>query len=207
MARSRLQAGGYGGGAARIHAAMGSLHACRWLTAHGGGTMTATELRAVDDTTYLEIQRFLFREAALLDGRDYGGWLALVTEDIRYRVNAMVSRDAGAKAVDYAIIDEDIVGLKSRIDQISNPRLTRAENPPSLTRRVVSNIEVGSADEGDLTVASNFILVHARWDTQQIWAGRTLHRLRRDGAAFKMAFKKVLLINAEQEIPLLQFLI
>jgi 3-phenylpropionate/cinnamic acid dioxygenase small subunit len=103
--------------------------------------MNPAEPRAVDDATYLEIQRFLFREAALLDRRDYAGWLALTTDDIRYRVNAMVSRDAGTVAVDYAIVDEDRLGLKSRIDQISNPRLTRAENPPSMTRRVVSNIE------------------------------------------------------------------
>ena len=96
---------------------------------------------AVDGGTYIEIQRFLFREAALLDRREYGAWLALTTEDIQYRVTAAVSRDAAAKAVDYAIVDENLVGLKSRIDQISNPRLTRAENPPSMTRRVVSNIE------------------------------------------------------------------
>jgi len=113
--------------------------------------MTASEPRLVDDATYLEIQRFLFRETALLDRRDYGGWLGLMTEDIRYRVNALVARDAGVPAVEYAIIDEDLVGLKSRIDQISNPRLTRAENPPSMTRRVVSNIE---AYHG--TVASEF---------------------------------------------------
>ena len=60
----------------------------------------------------------------MLDRRDYGAWLALMTEDIHYRVTAAVSRDAGAKPVDYAIIDENLIGLKSRIDQISNPRLT-----------------------------------------------------------------------------------
>src|SRR6516164_1277390 len=103
--------------------------------------MSDQEPIAVDEALYIEIQRFLFREAALLDRREYGAWLALTTEDIQYCVTAVVSRDAGANAVDYSIIDENLVGLKSRIDQISNPRLTRAENPPSMTRRVVSNIE------------------------------------------------------------------
>jgi benzoate/toluate 1,2-dioxygenase subunit beta len=56
-------------------------------------------------------------------------------------------------------------------------------------------------------VASNFILGHARWDMQQVWAGRTVHKIRREGAGLKMAFKKVMLINSDQEIPLLQFLI
>jgi len=162
---------------------MGSLHDRQWLTA--GRNMTATELRAVDDPTYLEIQRFLFRETALLDRRDYGGWLALTTQDIRYRVSAMVARDAGAEPVDYAIVDEDQVGLKSRIDQISNPRLTRAENPPSMTRRVVSNIEAYDGESAGQFLVKSYLLafrsrssapeggfyVAERWDVLRRTAG------------------------------------
>src|SRR4051812_32459306 len=103
--------------------------------------MANSKARDVDDALYVAIQRFLYREAALLDRRDYAGWLGLLTDDIQYRVDAQVARDAGVAPVEYAIVDENLVGLKSRIDQISNPRLTRAENPPSLTRRIVSNIE------------------------------------------------------------------
>jgi benzoate/toluate 1,2-dioxygenase subunit beta len=58
-----------------------------------------------------------------------------------------------------------------------------------------------------LTACSNFVLVAARGDTQQIWAGRSIHRLRRGAGSFKIAHKKVLLVNADQEMPLLQFLI
>lgn len=122
--------------------------------------MANSKARDVDDTLYIAIQRFLFREAALLDRRDYAGWLALLTDDIQYRVVAQVSRDAGATAVDYAIVDENLVGLKSRIDQISNPRLTRAENPPSLTRRVVSNIEAQNADDGDGFAVTSYLLAY-----------------------------------------------
>src|SRR5712671_4470949 len=125
--------------------------------------MSDQEPIAVDGALYIEIQRFLFREAALLDRREYGAWLALTTEDIQYCVTAAVARDAGAPAVDYAIIDEDLAGLKSRIDQISNPRLTRAENPPSMTRRVVSNIEAyhtGKLDE--LSVVSYLLAYRSR---------------------------------------------
>jgi 3-phenylpropionate/cinnamic acid dioxygenase small subunit len=103
--------------------------------------MSDAQTRTVNDALFVEIQRFLYREAGLLDRRDYAGWLALLAQDIRYRVTAGVARDADAKPMSYAIVDEDLSGLKSRIDQISNPRLTRAENPPSMTRRVVSNIE------------------------------------------------------------------
>jgi 3-phenylpropionate/cinnamic acid dioxygenase small subunit len=130
------------------------------LTREGHWTAAMSKARAVDDRLYIEIQRFLFREAALLDLRDYIGWLALTTEDINYRVNAAVARDAGAVAVDYSIVDEDALALKSRIDQISNPKLTRAENPPSLTRRFVSNIEAYQGSTPGEVLATSYLLAY-----------------------------------------------
>ena len=122
--------------------------------------MAYSKTRDVDDALYVEIQRFLFREAALLDRRDYAAWLALLTDDVHYRVTAQVSRDASAAAVDYAIVDETLAGLKSRIDQISDPRLTRAENPPSLTRRAVTNIEAQHAEDGTGCSVNSYLLAY-----------------------------------------------
>jgi ethylbenzene dioxygenase beta subunit len=122
--------------------------------------MSETKPSAVDGDIYIEIQRFLFREAALLDRREYDAWLALTTDDIHYRVTAAVARDAAAKAVDYSIIDENLVGLKSRIEQISNPKFTRAENPPSMTRRVVSNIEAYHGNAPGEFSATSYLLAY-----------------------------------------------
>ena len=125
--------------------------------------MSDTNLRAVDGGLYVEIQRFLFREATLLDRREYSAWLGLTTDDIQYRVTAAVARDAGTKAVDYSIVDENRVGLKSRVDQISNPRLTRAENPPSMTRRFISNIEAYHGETpGEFSVSSYLLAYRNR---------------------------------------------
>lgn len=122
--------------------------------------MSDAKARAVNDALFVEIQRFLYREAGLLDCRDYSGWLSLVTQDIRYRVTAGVARDADAKPLNYAIVDEDFTGLKSRIDQISNPRLTRAENPPSMTRRVVSNVEAYHGEKQDEFDVVSYLLAY-----------------------------------------------
>jgi 3-phenylpropionate/cinnamic acid dioxygenase small subunit len=125
--------------------------------------MSDVKLSALDNGLYVEIQRFLYREAALLDRREYSAWLSLIAEDIHYRVTVSVARDAGATPVDYAIIDETLTGLKSRIDQISNPRLTRAENPPSLTRRVVSNVDAYHAENpGEFSVVSYLLAYRSR---------------------------------------------
>jgi 3-phenylpropionate/cinnamic acid dioxygenase small subunit len=156
--------------------------------------MSDTEARAVDDALFVEIQRFLFREAALLDRRDYPAWLALATEDIRYRVTAAVARDAAAKAVEYAIVDESLSGLKSRVEQISNPRLTRAENPPSLTRRVVSNVEAdhGEAD-GEFAVMSYLLAYRSRPSSPQggFYVAVRHDRLRRIEGRLRLARRDV----------------
>ncbi len=122
--------------------------------------MSDPKLSAVDSGLFVEIQRFLYREAAVLDRREYGAWLSLIAEDIHYRVMASVAREAGTAAVEYAIVDENLTGLKSRIDQISNPRLTRAENPPSLTRRVVSNVEAFHTKKQDEFSVVSYLLAY-----------------------------------------------
>ncbi len=85
------------------------------------------------------------------------------------------------------------------------------QDPPSLLRRLISNIEITEAENGDIDVRSNFIVIEVRQD-QRIWAGRPLHRLRREqgglrGGLLKMAAKKVLLVNNDRELPPLGFLI
>ncbi len=60
---------------------MGPLHEVEPVASHVRDwktDMSDAKLSAVDDGLFVEIQRFLFREAALLDRRDYGAWLALI---------------------------------------------------------------------------------------------------------------------------------
>ena len=61
-------------------------------------------------------------------------------------------------------------------------------------RRLISNVEVAPAGDGELVAESNFILVElsvqARHETH-LWAGRTTHRLRRVDGELKMSYKKV----------------
>jgi 3-phenylpropionate/cinnamic acid dioxygenase small subunit len=122
--------------------------------------MSGARMQPVGNDIFVDIQRFLFREAALLDNRQYADWLGLLDKDIYYRVTARLARDAGTNEVDYSIVEENMVGLQSRIDQISNPRLTRAENPPSLTRRFVSNVEAYPGGAPGEFAATSYILAY-----------------------------------------------
>ncbi len=125
-----VQAGRHRSCATRIHAPLGATHGTDRL---GDVTVVVTDCAMADEDVRVlkSIEQFLFREARTLDHRDYEAWFAMLADDIRYVVRAQEMRDAGAKAVSYALIDEGRSELGQRIDQIRNPRLSRAENPPS----------------------------------------------------------------------------
>jgi PAH dioxygenase small subunit len=114
----------------------------------------------VGDADFVAIQRFLHREAALLDRREYMAWLELLTPDIIYRVTLQTTRRAETDAQPYAIVDERIGALRLRVEQIATPRLTHAENPPTLARRFVSNLEAVYAAPPDAFVAETNLLVY-----------------------------------------------
>lgn len=114
---------------------------------------------AVDDSAFIAVQRFLNHEAALLDRRAYDDWLALLSPDIRYLVFARLARRAEAEPVDVAIVDEELESLTLRVRQLADPRLTHAENPPSLTRRFLSNFHAVVAPPPDAYVAETNLLV------------------------------------------------
>src|SRR5262249_35139299 len=82
-----------------------------------------------------------------------------------------------------------------------------AQDPRPRMRRVVSNVEIERSGDSEATVGSNFILVQARGEQQITWRGRSTHKLRRQERGSRIAHKQVLLVNSEQEMPVLQFLI
>ncbi len=151
---------------------------------------------AVSDAEYVEIQRFMHHEAALLDRRELMAWLDLLTDDIGYRVSAQVAHQAEAGPEHYAIIDEDADSLTLRVHQLADPRLTRAENPPSLTRRFVSNLEATHAAPPDtFSVATNLLVHRARPRVREtgLYVGARNDLLRRSGGKLRLAKRHVTL--------------
>jgi len=149
---------------------------------------------AVSADVYGIVQRFVYREAALLDRRDYRAWLRLLTDDITYRVMAQTTRDAADAAREYAIIDEDAAGLRLRVEQIATPRLTHAENPPSLTRRFVSNLIVETAAGPDeFLIEANLLVYRSRVGVPEggLYSGERRDVLRRVAGELRLAHRLV----------------
>jgi 3-phenylpropionate/cinnamic acid dioxygenase small subunit len=151
-----------------------------------------------------QVESFLYREALCMDEHRFDEWLSLWSNPARYWVPC--NEDDIDPARQVSIIYDDHARLVQRIDRLKSGSV-QAMDPKPRMRRLISNIEIEPVEDLKLTVRSNFILCMARMNTQQLWCGRSVHALRREPDGLKIAEKKVLLINSDQEMPLLQFLI
>jgi 3-phenylpropionate/cinnamic acid dioxygenase small subunit len=151
-----------------------------------------------------QIENFLYREARFMDEHAYDEWLSLWAEDVLYWVPC--NEDDIDPQRHVSIIYDNRARLEDRIERMKSGA-AYAQDPKSRLRRMVSNVEVEEGDNGEVTVYSNFNLTELRRGRQDTFAGRTIHKLRPQGAGFKIAHKKVLLVNNDEVIDNLTFLI
>jgi len=149
------------------------------------------------------IEDFLFHEAKLIDEHRYDEWLALWTEDCLYWVPC--NSDDADPARQAMIIYDNRARLDERIYRLTSGAAW-AQQPRSRTRRLISNVEVRETD-GGYAVESNCLIAELRRSRQDIFAARILHTLRPAGDSFRIALKKVLLLNNDEAIDNLTFLV
>jgi benzoate/toluate 1,2-dioxygenase subunit beta len=151
-----------------------------------------------------QVENFLYREARLMDCHAYDEWLALWTDDALYWVPSNDDDIDPERHV--SIVYEDRRSLDDRIERLKSGA-AYAQDPKSRLSRVVSNVEIEEVNTQELTVRATFNLTALRRHRMHIFAGRSIYKLRRDGDSFKIAYKKVLLINNDEVIHNLTFLI
>src|SRR5713226_2477052 len=159
-----------------------------------------------------EVEQFLYREARLLDDRRFHDWLQLFTDDVRYFMASRSNRyPKSSKAIsildpdryvendvgredELAILDETRETLSGRVARLDTG-MAWAEDPPSRTRHMVSNIEVeAGAVESEIRVYSNFIVYRSRAETEQdFYVGARQDVLRRVDGEWKIAHRKLIL--------------
>jgi 3-phenylpropionate/cinnamic acid dioxygenase small subunit len=155
------------------------------------------------------VEQFLYREARLADESDYDGWEALWTEDALYWVP--VDGEGGDPRRQMSVIYDNRNRISTRLKQLRTGK-RYAQAPRSNLRRLLSNIEFlggrGNPDGGvDLEVGANFLVIESRSRGTHLWGGRTTYRLRRRGEDLLLAYKKVVLVDNDQPLPTLGFLI
>jgi 3-phenylpropionate/cinnamic acid dioxygenase small subunit len=150
-----------------------------------------------------KIAQFLYYEARLMDAHRYDDWLALWEDDATYWVPCGDDESDPARSV--SVIFDRGRQLRNRIQRLKET-LWLKERAPRL-KRLVSNIEIEPAADGPIVVRSSFILVELHRHRQILWAGESTHHLAADGGGFRIRFKKVLLLNSDEPLPNLMFLI
>ena len=155
------------------------------------------------------VEQFLYREARLADEGAYDAWEALWTDDALYWVPI---NGAGADPqLQMSVICDNRDRISTRVKQLRTGK-RYAQAPPSNLRRMLSNIEfLGSREnsEGtdDLEVGANFLAIESRPRGIRLWGGRTTYRLRQQGSALRLVYKKVVLVDNDQPLPTLGFVI
>jgi len=166
-------------------------------------TATLLDTAPAVDVDPKAVEQFLYHEARLQDEHRYDDWEALwAAEDILYWVP---TREGADPTREVSYIYDNRSRLASRIRQL-NTGVRHSQAPQSRLRRLISNIEI-SASDGGVAVESNFMLVESRRALMTIWAGRTAHLLQRSNGSFKIKRKVVTLVNCEEAIGNLAFLV
>ena len=142
-------------------------------------------------------EQFLYHEARLLDTQQLEAWLELFTEDATYWVP--LERDQKDPLETSSIIHDDRTLLELRVKQARHPR-AHARLPLARTVHQVGNVMVLEEDKDEVRVRSTLQLVEFRNEKQRFWGALVEHRLRKANGTFKIAHKRVDLVNSEGEL-------
>jgi benzoate/toluate 1,2-dioxygenase beta subunit len=141
-----------------------------------------------------ELENFLLHEARLLDERRFREWMELFAEDGTYWVPSVPGQESPFNQA--SLFYDDRALMKTRIARLEHPKI-HVQTPPSRTVHLLGRPVLDSADAAEYVVSSSVIMVEYRQDQQRIFAGRQTHRLRREGESFRIAQKRVDLVNCD----------
>lgn len=154
------------------------------MTSRNGNPMDVV----FDAALRLEVEDFLYREAALLDEWRLDEWVDLFTEDARYVVPT-TDLPEGDPSENLVFIDDDIVRLRARVVRL-NSRHAHREYPWSRTRRFISNVRVTEADGEEVSVTGSCLVYRVRMRQADPYVARFFYRLVRSGPGWKIRYRR-----------------
>jgi p-cumate 2,3-dioxygenase beta subunit len=135
----------------------------------------------------LDVEEFLYDEAALLDAWRLDDWLALFTRDARYEVPS-TDRPGGGPADALMLVSDTHAMIAARVKRL-NSRKAHREFPWSRTRRIIGNVRIVSRAGDEVEVAANFAVYRSRREVS-IYMGQYRYRLVREGDSFAIRFRR-----------------
>jgi benzoate/toluate 1,2-dioxygenase subunit beta len=171
--------------------------------AEGDGMSTALEPAV---SLRERVSAFLAYEADLADRHRYREWLALWATDAIYWVPA--NEDDYDVRRHVSIIYDDHERLTERCLRLSADGV-HSQDPPSRLCRLVGNIQITRepAEDGVLDVAATMMLVEVRFGVKTVYGARLGYQLRQVDGGFSIKQKKVVLVDNDEPLGNLTFLL
>lgn len=153
-----------------------------------------------------EVTDLLFREAEFADANAYDEWLGLWDDVCTYWVPCNLDDYDPTKRV--SIIYDDRARLEERCFRLTAGG-AHSQEPASKSCRLVGNIRVVTPEDeqGVVEATARVVLVELRLGRKSVYAARCNYRLRRTESGFKLASKKVMLLDADEPLGNMTFLI
>lgn len=148
--------------------------------------------QGIQSISRIEVEDFLYEEAALLDEWRLEEWLELLTPDAHCLVPSLdIPGDADPGMVLYLVAD-DRERIRSRVKQLLG-KFARAERPRSRTRRMIGNVQIVARDAAGLRVKANFMVHRARLEKVDTFVGKYEYRLLLHEGRLKIDERKAIL--------------
>jgi benzoate/toluate 1,2-dioxygenase beta subunit len=148
--------------------------------------------------SYETLQAFLFREARLLDDKQWDEWLTVYRPDAEFWMPAW--DDSGELVNDphgeiSLIYYANRNGIEDRVFRIKTERSSATSLPEARTSHNISNIEILGQEPGSCTVRFNWVTFSFKYKTTDSYFGTSYYTLDTSGETPLIANKKVVLKN------------
>jgi 3-phenylpropionate/cinnamic acid dioxygenase small subunit len=147
---------------------------------------------------------YIWAEAELLDNKDYAAWAALWDDEGRYIVPIENDSEDFASSLNY--VYDDARMRKLRIERLTSGHSMSAADAAN-TVRTVSRFRLVSAADGVVEVNSAQVIVGYKRGKHTLFAANLTHRIALGDGAPKLLQKVVRLVNAEDSLSAIGFLL
>jgi len=141
------------------------------------------------------VEQFLYRQAELLDSKQWKEWVDLFTDDGIYWMPPERSYTTWDGTP--AIFAEDKNLMNVRMGRVLHPDAW-SQRPLWGTNHVVSNVVLKNVSgSGDVEVTSRFHMMELRRDDVRHFAGSYLHKLKKTSDGYRIQLQRVDMTNAQ----------
>ncbi len=158
------------------------------------------------EVTAESLVELVYREARLLDARDYDTWNQLFTDDAYYWVPLTHDQPDGINHTSHMY--EDKLLRELRIQRLKSPRAF-SQMPMSRSHHLLQQpgVELMDAAANHFVTRTEFHYSEARGDEMLMLVGTAFHHFRVEEGALRFTLKRVNLLNCDAALPSIQLFI